>query len=76
LYPALICQAHYTTLESFITNLSFSEAISAKRFLIKTFLKSFRRGTGDSGLFTMASPIYGIVMLVAAIDIPGAMIKI
>ena len=43
----------------------------------KTFLKSFRRylGAGDLGLYRMASTIYGIAMLVAAIGIPAAMIK-
>ena len=33
-------------------------------------------GAGDSGLFRMASTIYGIAMLVAALGIPAAMIKI
>jgi len=33
-------------------------------------------GAGDSGLYRMASTIYGIAMLVAAIGIPAAMIKI
>ncbi|MCW7074787.1 MAG: oligosaccharide flippase family protein [Candidatus Methanospirare jalkutatii] len=33
-------------------------------------------GAGDLGLYRMASTIYGIAMLVAALGIPGAMIKI
>jgi len=32
-------------------------------------------GAGDSGLYRMASTIYGIALLVAAIGIPAAMIK-
>ena len=32
-------------------------------------------GAGDLGLYRMASTIYGIAMLVAAIGIPAAMIK-
>jgi len=32
-------------------------------------------GAGDLGLYRMASTIYGIAMLVAALGIPGAMIK-
>jgi len=32
-------------------------------------------GAGDLGLYRMASTIYGIAMLVAAIGIPVAMIK-
>jgi len=50
---------------------------SMAEFFDKTFLKSFRRylGAGDLGLYRMASTIYGIAMLVAAIGIPAAMIK-
>ena len=50
---------------------------SMAEFFDKTFLKSFRRylGAGDLGLYRMASTIYGIAMLVAAIGIPTAMIK-
>ena len=33
-------------------------------------------GAGDLGLYRMASTIYGIAMLVAAIGIPAAVIKI
>ena len=46
-------------------------------FFDKTFLKTFRRylGAGNLGLFRMASTIYGIAMLIAAIGIPAAMIK-
>ena len=32
-------------------------------------------GAGDLGLYRMTSTIYGIAMLIAAIGIPGAMIK-
>jgi len=32
-------------------------------------------GAGDLGLYRIASTIYGIAMLVAAIGIPAAMIK-
>jgi len=32
-------------------------------------------GAGDLGLYRMTSTIYGIAMLVAALGIPGAMIK-
>ena len=50
---------------------------SMAEFFDKTFLKSFRRylGAGDLGLYRMASTIYGIAMLVAALGIPAAMIK-
>ncbi|MCW3138521.1 MAG: hypothetical protein N2V76_08960 [Methanophagales archaeon] len=50
---------------------------SMAEFFDKTFLKSFRRylGAGDLGLYRMASTIYGIAMLIVAIDILSAMIK-
>jgi len=38
-------------------------------------LPEAKPGAGDLGLHRMTSTIYGIAMLVAAIGIPGAMIK-
>ena len=50
---------------------------SMAEFLIKLFSKVLGRypGAGDLGVYRMASTIYGIAMLVAAIGIPAAMIK-
>jgi len=43
-------------------------------FIITVLLGRYP-GAGDLGLYRMASAIYGIAMLVAAIGIPAAMIK-
>jgi O-antigen/teichoic acid export membrane protein len=43
--------------------------------LVITVLLGRYLGAGDLGLYRMASTIYGIAMLVAAIGIPSAMMK-
>ena len=43
-------------------------------FVITVLLERYL-GAGDLGLYRMASAIYGIAILVAAIGIPAAMIK-
>ena len=53
-----------------------ASAVTMPPGFIITVLLGRYLGAGDLGLYRMASTIYGIAMLVAAIGIPAAMIKI
>ena len=51
-----------------------ASAVTLLGFVITVVLGRYL-GASDLGLYRMASAIYGIAMLVAAIGIPAAMIK-
>ena len=53
----------------------FASVVTLSLGFVITVLLGRYLGAGDLGLYRMASTIYGIAMLVAAIGIPGAMIK-
>ena len=53
----------------------FASVVTLPLGFIITVLLGRYLGAGDLGLYRMVSTIYGIVMLVAAIGIPAAMIK-
>jgi O-antigen/teichoic acid export membrane protein len=53
----------------------FASVINLLIGLVITVLLGRYLGAGDLGLYRMTSTIYGIAMMIAAIGIPGAMIK-